>query len=195
MKVEKGSNYHTVKINDNTIELRNSDSSDYVWIMSNGNQHVIKGKSVTSTWYYLVQSETNLATYIAAGLGEMGDVIADDGVIGGIVVDHVNNKPDEIDVIWVVSKWQGKGYGAGLVKLAYQQSKHGIFSSDNIGTMFMRTLWSMYKYDKAITLVYNGIPVPRDSVKLKGLNLWYGAINLCDPIGPDFRFEWLKEIK
>jgi hypothetical protein len=199
MQVKQGNNY--TKAVDDAHGVMISFLSDYTWLTSTGDEHVIVESYRNNSWYFLVQAKPghDLRQTIERCRKQAKrcrEQVQDHCtvILGSVVLGHVSgsNSLSEVSIMWLDPSMKGRGYGGGLLLLAYQQSKHGIHTSDNIGTEFLAAMWSMYLKEPEIVLVYDDKPLPRKGVVMKGTEVWYNNINLCDPDGPEFRFEWRK---
>lgn len=195
MLVTKGSNYADSRAKVAIRIFRKLDLCHLKWIAGHGKQQLLREADAKDTYFYIVESDYDLRACIkeAKGTAEkrlVGKVVRANRVIGFVALKH--KALDEINILWVAKQWHGLGFGSGLLNLAFQHSKRGLRSSDNIGTMFLACMWKLYQKNLEMRLLYAGKPVPRDEVILRGTNLWYNKINLCNPSRPDFWFEWRK---
>jgi hypothetical protein len=192
MRIVPGSNFDHI---DEEIDvLLDTKIASYKFVAKHGTQYVVaryngKWQSV----YYLVDSTIDLQHALTNALkikspALMRSVV--NNVIGCVQIEH--GPLDEIDTVWVAPQFVGKGYGEGLHRLAYQQSKRGIQSSVNLGTQSLMTLIRLYQKEPKIQLVYDDATVNRSEVVIKGHEIWWNKRNLCDPKAKEFWFEWHK---
>ncbi len=127
-------------------------------------------------------------------------------IVGFIGVDAFDNRPSQLISIWIAPAFQGKGFGKGLYKAAYDNSKKGLQSSLDLGTMSLGTWLSLYRDNPEIHITVgvlrtkasreDRVKATREEIKIRGLDVSYhnqdGVQSLTDPEGPVFYFVWPK---
>jgi hypothetical protein len=175
-------------------DLLTTPTAKITWELSHEDEHVICVHMHYTNFYYLVRSDKDVQSAVRARRGEMSDFV--DELLGYINVDNgALDEPDALDLVdavWLTDSMRGRGYGEGFFRLAYQMSKSGIRTSVDLGSMSLATLIRLYQKEQSIRLIYDHKEVPRDSVALVGIDIWWNNLNLCSPSTGKFWFEWNK---